>query len=245
MMKTRSIFKSESSDHGRVKLNSFTLIELLVVIAIIAILAAMLLPALSAARERARSSECTSKLKNLGLQANMYADDNNDYYFMSKVGNAYWCGSTSHPFAPYLDNLYKTSLKTNNSGNGTATHSPNSPLNCPTNTYGRAGWPYADYGTNIHLTNNPSPSVWLVPATRGSIANPADCLLFADGAITGSDLSVSKSNGTLWNGWKEDDPNSTGIWFGHNKTANITFCDGHVEARTKDSLSSDNFYAYK
>ena len=91
----------------------------------------------------------------------------------------------------------------------------------------------------------PMPSVWRVPATRGSITNPADCLLFADGAITGSDLSVSKSNGTLWNGWKEDDPKSTGIWFGHSRTANITFCDGHVEARTKESLSSDNFYAYK
>lgn len=62
------------------KSQKFTLIELLVVIAIIAILAAMLLPALSAARERAKSSNCTSNLKTLALALNMYADDAKDYY---------------------------------------------------------------------------------------------------------------------------------------------------------------------
>src|SRR4051812_5344357 len=72
------------------KLRAFTLVELLVVIAITAILAALLLPALSRGKKQARSASCKNHLRQAGLALQMYVPDNNNTYPPAMDGGKIW-----------------------------------------------------------------------------------------------------------------------------------------------------------
>ena len=93
------------------KKSCFTLIELLVVIAIIAILAAMLMPALSKAREAAKKSGCINNIKQFGLYFQMYGSDNGDYVVPGRINATGYNGSEARwmvRLLPYAGGVYGT-----------------------------------------------------------------------------------------------------------------------------------------
>ncbi len=96
----------------RASAGGFTLIELLVVIAIIAILAAMLLPALAKAKEAGQRTKCLSNLRQLAVGMTGYAQDSRDYYVPAKPGDNDNNTPGNPPFVQYaIDSMWTNAVK--------------------------------------------------------------------------------------------------------------------------------------
>ena len=209
---------------------AFTLVELLVVIAIIAVLAALMFPSLTRSQASARRVQCAGNLRQLGLAAQMYWDDNNGACFLWQLGatnggRLYWFGWLQD--GPEGQRAYDAS-----SGALFAYLRGHSIGICPALNYAMAqfklkatGAAYG-YGYNRFL----SAPVGQPPFRISKAQRSSEVALFADAAQVNDFQAPASKNNPLLEEWyyvdtAADYPNGH---FRHERRCNAAFCDGHV-----------------
>ena len=198
---------------------AFTLIELLVVIAIIAILAAMLLPALSSAKQKAWSTSCNSNLHQIGLGMRMFADDNNELYPESG-GDIPW-GTTdlTTAKASWLEQIFPYV------GNTNVFNCPGNvqlpvPLQGPFNYFNGCNAAYGDAGGFASVKS----VAILFPA---AFVLGGDTAGISGGTLQFHPLDADKDDYTQNCVGGAADDSVTEFWQIHSKGQNVMFADGH------------------
>lgn len=206
--------------------NRFTLIELLVVIAIIAILAAMLLPALSAARERGRAANCTGNLKNCMLYLLIYADEQANGGVV--VQNYMYDGTTNRNYyGTWSGMLHQMGYypESPNEKLATALCPSALPSNNDNNNYQL--WTYGRFAT----LSNKVKGYFADPGNKvGGFYpkdnNPSEFIILAD-SVAPKDTNTSLRKGYQYFAFGYND-NRMCAHARHGNVINIGFMDGHV-----------------